>query len=241
MFPEESSIPEVETRWGLGDAALGWFIAVGAQFGALVMAMAMTLDGQDPAVWSENLSMREVALMQVPLDAVLLAWPLIISRSKGRGAGTDFGLSLRVGDLPMGIAIGIGAQIASMLLYIPVRFLMPDSDVGEVARDLAEKADDPLGVVLLFLVVGLMAPIAEEVFYRGLVLRSIEKRHGGRAALWGSALVFAVAHFQVLQFPGLLWFGLVAGYLVQRYGRLGPAIAAHIGFNSIVVAILVFA
>ena len=47
-----------------------------------------------------------------------------------------------------------------------------------------------------------------------------------------SSAVFAAIHFQPLQFPGLMVFGLVAGTLVARTGRAGPAVWAHIGFNS---------
>ena len=53
-----------------------------------------------------------------------------------------------------------------------------------------------------------------------------------RLALIVSAVVFAAGHFQPLQFPALFAFGLVAGILAQRSGRLGPAIWAHVGFNA---------
>jgi membrane protease YdiL (CAAX protease family) len=58
-------------------------------------------------------------------------------------------------------------------------------------------------------------------------------------ALIVSAVLFALAHFQVLQFPGLVLFGMVAGYLAQRSGRLGPAIFAHMGFNAATVVVLI--
>ena len=45
------------------------------------------------------------------------------------------------------------------------------------------------------------------------------------------SLVFAGSHFQLLPFPGLLAFGIVAGIVAHRTGRLGPAIALHVGFN----------
>ena len=52
-----------------------------------------------------------------------------------------------------------------------------------------------------------------------------------------TAVLFALVHFQALQLPGLILFGLVAGYLANRYGRLGPAIFAHVGFNGAAVAL----
>jgi len=68
------------------------------------------------------------------------------------------------------------------------------------------------------------------------VLRSLERLMPAAAALVVTAVVFAAMHFQPLQFLGLAAFGLVAGLLAQRTGRLGPAILAHIAFNAVAVA-----
>ncbi len=92
--------------------------------------------------------------------------------------------------------------------------------------------------MLLVLIVAIAAPIIEELFFRGLLLRAIEKRCGPRWALWVSSLVFAAVHLQLLQFPALTLIGLVLGWLTLRTGRLGPAIWAHIAFNSVAVVLL---
>ena len=67
---------------------------------------------------------------------------------------------------------------------------------------------------------------------------ALERTSDGRGRSWISALFFGVVHFEPLQTPALVLFGLVAGWLVQRYGRLGPSIFAHMAFNAITVAIL---
>ncbi len=82
------------------------------------------------------------------------------------------------------------------------------------------------------------SPLVEEVFFRGLVLKALEARWQPRTALVASSLVFGAAHFQPLQFPALVMFGLIAGVLVQRDGRLGRAVWAHVGFNSWTVGVL---
>jgi membrane protease YdiL (CAAX protease family) len=45
-------------------------------------------------------------------------------------------------------------------------------------------------------------------------------------------------HLQPLQFPALLVFGVILGVLTVRYGRLGPALWAHVGFNATTLASL---
>ena len=71
-------------------------------------------------------------------------------------------------------------------------------DLSEAARELTDRATDPLGVVLLVLIVGIGAPIVEEIFYRGLLQRSLESRFGTWPAIVGSGVIFGASHFQPL-------------------------------------------
>ena len=47
-------------------------------------------------------------------------------------------------------------------------------------------------------------------------------------------------HLQPLQFPALLAFGVILGVLAWRTGRLGPALWAHVGFNVVAAAGLLY-
>ncbi len=84
-----------------------------------------------------------------------------------------------------------------------------------------------------FLVVG--APIVEELFFRGLLLRSLLGRTPPPVAIVVSAVLFGLAHFEAVQFAGLAAFGVVLGVLAWRTGRLTPGIGAHAAFNAAAV------
>jgi membrane protease YdiL (CAAX protease family) len=92
--------------------------------------------------------------------------------------------------------------------------------------------------VLLVLLTVIGAPIVEELFFRGLLLRSLERRLRAPLAIGVAALLFSLAHFQVLQFLALVIFGAIAGTLAHRAQRLGPAIWAHVAFNATTVVVL---
>ena len=92
--------------------------------------------------------------------------------------------------------------------------------------------------MLLVLVTVVMAPVVEELFFRGLVLRSAERRWGTAWAIAFSSLLFGITHFEPLQLPPLALFGAIAAILTVRTGRLGPAIWAHVGFNALAIATL---
>lgn len=227
--------------WGLGDVVLGFIIGiVGSQL-ALVAILAATDRTVDRV---DELPLSLVALAQVGLWVGLLGAPLVATRRKGNGLVTDLHLRARLGDLWRGGGLGVLLQLVLLpLLYWPLLRLLDKgpSDLEGPAREMTDRADGALGVVLLILIVGICAPIVEEIFYRGLFQQALRKRGLAPAAAIGiNATVFGLSHGQLLQLPALVVFGVVAGTLAHRSGRLGPAIAAHVTFNMVtVVALLV--
>jgi membrane protease YdiL (CAAX protease family) len=226
-----------EPRWGLGDVALGIVasMALSLFLGALIYAAA----GWEP---EDTVPIWGLALLQVPLWAGYLGITLWATWTKGRGPVLDLGCTTRWYDAPVGLAVGIATQVLVLpALYAPI-FWLTGSDTEELsapAKELAERAGSTASWLLFALLVGVCAPVVEELFYRGLLLRSLTKRGMPVvAAVVVSAAVFAAIHFQVLQFAGLFAFGLIAGALAARSGRLGPSIWAHIGFNMTTVVVL---
>jgi len=82
------------------------------------------------------------------------------------------------------------------------------------------------------------APIVEELFFRGLLQRALLHRFGTVPSIVGSAVFFGLAHFEALQLPALVAFGIVLAVLAHRTGRLGPGMFAHGAFNAVTVLTL---
>jgi membrane protease YdiL (CAAX protease family) len=82
------------------------------------------------------------------------------------------------------------------------------------------------------LAVCVVAPVVEEMLFRGVVLRSFLQQYDRRQAIWGSALLFAVAHLNIYQFVVALGMGLVLGWLYERSRSLIPCIALHAAYNT---------
>ena len=183
-----------------------------------------------------------VAILQAFLWLGLLGAPVLAARTKGNGVVEDFGLRFRLIDVPVGLVIGVVSQLVLVpIVSLPwIALLGKDlDDLDDSARELADKATDPLGVALLFVIVVLGAPVVEELFFRGLLQRSLLRRMGPVLAVAISAFVFGITHFQLLQFPALVAFGAILGFLALRTGRLGPSIVAHMAFNAVTVIALV--
>lgn len=226
-------------RWGLGDAVVGWLI--GLVGGALAFQLVLALSGTDPDD-ADSMAIGWVAIAQLGLWFGLLGTPWVVSHLKGNGMRRDFGLTATWKDLPIGGLWGLVGQYAIVwIVYVPMSWLVDVSrdEFTEPAREMADRATDPLGVALLVLIVGIGAPIVEEIFYRGLVQRSLINRFGPRWGIGIASVVFGLVHLQPLQFPALVLAGLLFGILAYRFGRLGPAIAAHMVFNLTAVTALV--
>lgn len=177
-----------------------------------------------------------LALSLVVGWGVFLAGTWMTSRTLGTGNPVaDFGLTARPIDL-LGVPVGVLAQLVLIpALYLPLRELWPatfdEAALSETAEDLVDRADGAL-ILLLFVLVVFGAPFVEEIVYRGL----LQKPLLGFAPPWivvpGVALIFALVHFRPVEYPGLFVAGLVFGVLAWRTGRVGAAIAAHLGFNA---------
>jgi membrane protease YdiL (CAAX protease family) len=178
------------------------------------------------------------ALGQAGLWAGLLASVAWASRLKGSGrVADDFGLRARWGDMLVGLPIGIADQLLVVpLIYLPLQFFR-HSDLSKAAKELAGQFHGAAYAGFAVVVI-VGASIVEELFFRGLVLRSLERRFGTGWAVVGSAAAFGVAHLQPLQLPALFVLGIILALLVTRTGRLGPAIAAHAAFNAATVVAL---
>ena len=90
------------------------------------------------------------------------------------------------------------------------------------------------------------APLVEEWLCRGVLYRAFSLawsarmgRAGDALAVAASAMVFALAHAEGLQLPGLFFLGVVLALVLRRTQRLTPAVATHVGFNALTMLSLV--
>lgn len=209
----------------------------GASMGQVVGQLA-TGQPTEVTVGTIDLTLAMRALLQFCLWAPLAIPALVFAVKRGAGVKADLGLEVRGRDVPVGVAIGVAAQLLVPLLYLLLRPFIGTPDVSAEARELTDQATDVVGIGLLLLITVVFAPLVEEIYYRGLVLRAAERSYGPTVALIGSSVFFAMTHFQVLQFPALLLFGAVLAAIAMRTGRIGIPIVAHIAFNLTAVVLL---
>ena len=111
--------------------------------------------------------------------------------------------------------------------------LLGDQGGSNPLLELVLRSKDPLALMLLATTAVILAPLFEELVFRGALLPVLAKSFG---PLWGvvtSALVFGVAHLSVGELPPLFVLGLGLGLLRLSSGRLLPCVLMHALWNGV--------
>lgn len=113
-----------------------------------------------------------------------------------------------------------------------------DSAAGTVNLMLC--AHTPVNLIINLLIVGLMAGLAEELFFRGALQRVLQScRVPAVAAVWITAMIFSAVHMQFFGFIPRLLLGAFFGYLLLWSGSVWLPVAAH-AFNNCMFVLLTY-
>ena len=138
----------------------------------------------------------------------------------------------------------VGMFLFSVVLYVlGYQALLVDLGLGgeQEAVTLFREGGDPLILGLMGFAAVLVAPVCEEVVFRGY-LYPVAKRFGGvRVAAVFSALIFAAAHGNAAVMLPLFVFGLLLVWVYEFTGSIWAPIAVHLLFNGTTVGIQLLA
>lgn len=141
------------------------------------------------------------------------------------------GKPMKTGSFFALLAIFISAQLGVQLLFMLMELIA--NQFGYSTYQAMESAGGAADSVSMFLYVSLGAPVAEELLFRGLLLRSMEP-YGKKFAIFASAMLFGLYHANLVQIPFAFAVGLVLGYVTVEY-NIGWAIALHL-FNNLILS-----
>lgn len=109
------------------------------------------------------------------------------------------------------------------------------------AVKLLQEAKDPLVVALMAVAAVLVAPVAEEVVFRGYLYPAAKRFCGPAGAIIFSSLVFAAAHGNVVALVPLFALAVVLCLLYEFTGSIWASISVHFLFNAATVTIQLLA
>lgn len=136
----------------------------------------------------------------------------------------------------VGAASGIAINFGIQLLFDALGIELP-----EVQQEIADGLQDPAIAPLVFVSVAFVAPVAEELLFRGLLYQGLRRALPLWPSIGLSSLLFGLSHVEPVAVVGTFAAGMVFAVVFHRTGTLSAAIAAHIGFNLPSALYLVFA
>jgi uncharacterized protein len=147
-------------------------------------------------------------------------------------------------ELGIGAALGIAATIALGILVAFVLEPLFRAIVGHAVTPAEQVGEGIHGweAVAFVLAVVVVAPVAEEFFFRGLFFRTLRDRYGFWVGALGSAALFALLHSgagglaaNLMLQVAIATFGVCLAAMYEWRGTLGANVAAHAAFNLVTV------
>lgn len=116
--------------------------------------------------------------------------------------------------------------------------LIPSAWLQEIMPALPNLAEDTFDMILKdrwgYLVIGLLAPLAEELVFRGAILRALlQWKRNPWIGIVSSALLFALIHMNPVQMPHAFLIGILLGWMYYRTDSIIPGIVYHWVNNTV--------
>jgi uncharacterized protein len=226
--PDPPELPEAARpswpAWYAPVALIGSFVAI--SFAAVPVLPLVFVAGLSDTLGA--IALLVLALLQ---DGVFVGAAVLFAAFKRAPRSWHFGVRSTplwptLGWTALAFALMLGAELGLIEL-----FGVDETEIEELGELSA------LAGVAIALVVVLLAPVAEEIFFRAFFYRALRTRLRVRSASVITGGVFASVHLQYYAEPALLLviaaFGIGQCLLYERTGSLFAVIATHAAFNMV--------
>jgi len=234
-LPERPEGVERAPQWPWWFAIAGFFVGMTGTL--LLIGIVAGIAGVDSDTDSEGATF--VVLATFAQGVVFVATAVLFAGFVAKPRAWHFGL--RGTALRRGLgwaALGIVAFYVVTALYT---VLVP-TDVEQGVTEELGADEGTLGLIVAGLMVMIVAPVAEEVFFRGFFYRALRSRFSMIGAAVIDGLLFGVIHYNfesaeaLLLLPPLALLGFIFCVVYEKTGSLFPVIGMHAFNNAIAYA-----
>ncbi|WP_418791740.1 lysostaphin resistance A-like protein [Phosphitispora sp. TUW77] len=200
----------------------------------LQMISALKITGNSPQTLALFLGTFVQAGIMI-FSVALLTW-------RRHGSREDLGL---ISDnLMQNIFLGLGGGIVLAVVVWIMGLIVfrifgppPPQDIEKLLTGLKSGRD----LLLPFISVSVLAPLSEEIYFRGMVFPVIRARYGQAAGMLLSGLIFGALHMDIYRVLPITAMGFMLAYFYETTGSLITPIVAHCAWNSIMLFIFYIA
>ncbi|MGH2785007.1 MAG: lysostaphin resistance A-like protein [Actinomycetota bacterium] len=228
VAPEPTEVP-----WRAREAFL--IVLLSLVTGGFFTMLAVT------AIEDETIAVLMATLL---IEASLGFWVWMWVRLRHRVGAAALGLTFRRGDVGAGflaavIGLAAGAAVTQLVLTIANNVTDRPVETPQQLPDIQHGTE----LFLAGIAVVIVAPIAEELFFRGFIYQAFRRWRrpwpGPTQAVFFSGIVFAIAHVSPVIMPSIFVLGIILAYLFEKRASVVATIAAHVAYNLIGFIIIV--
>jgi membrane protease YdiL (CAAX protease family) len=205
--------------WSLFDTWLGVGLLVLVNIGLLAALFVFQENAQQLAQNAGILLAEFVYLLPVIL---ILGVRRIHWRHLGFG-----GFSMNTLGLGCGLLM---AAYGLILLHNAALYYLGVDTQGEQILKIFSELESPIWFVLVAVV---LAPLVEEIFFRGFLFQGFRQRYGWKGGVLLSSFIFGAAHLDPVAFLPTFVLGAVIAYIYHRSNSLWPGIILHVLVNAL--------
>ena len=140
-----------------------------------------------------------------------------------------------------GLAIGIGVLVVVYPLILIHNLILVWLRMGTQGDSIVQALKNIGSPALFVLASVILAPLAEEVLFRGFLFAGFRQRYGWVQAILLSSAIFALFHLQLAAFIPTFMLGAVLAFTYQRSNSIWPGIILHFLVNALGVCATLFA
>ena len=205
---------------------------------AAVLFLSAPIEGEAPQELTPRLAVIAVLLLQLPMLAVFYA--------ARRFYPGHYASQLNNAELKIGVAFGQAVPL--FLMCLPLIWIASliwthlltaleaagaiDAFEPQALITLFQDGGDPIAISLLVALAILLAPIVEEIVFRGCVYRFLKSQTTLLPAQILSGCVFSFMHWNLMSFVPLVIVGVFLARVYEKSGNLIVAIWFHAFFNA---------
>ncbi|MBC6933664.1 MAG: CPBP family intramembrane metalloprotease [Candidatus Brocadia sp. AMX2] len=193
-----------------------------------------------------NIAQRSLILfISLFVNVLICACVLYIVCIQYRQSITSLGLS--AANLFVNIKQGIKRYLITLPLIMLAGFIInlisgyfgQNPEMQDVVRWVLEEKSLFVLVSLIFFGI-VIAPVIEEIMFRGFLQPALKNFFGGRYAIVLSASLFAGVHMDIFAFFQIFILGMLLGYLYEKTQTLVASIIVHVLHNSLTLVFLLY-
>jgi membrane protease YdiL (CAAX protease family) len=202
----------------------------------LTVIVAMLL----PLMMVTDMHLR-ITLSMLMLDMAAILVVAAFAVGKTPSVWKTFGFSRR--SLVPAITTGLRSYVTMFPWLFVVLWIVVEATYAlglkppiEPIQELIFQEDRPLVLGLTAVLACLVGPVAEELFFRGVVFSVLRRRTSCAVAMLVSGAAFALMHGNPVGFPSILLLGCLLAYLYERTGSLASSLSVHILHNTFLMS-----